>query len=94
MNMSPLNDLELDSVNGGFAEENRGLPTAGMNIVCPKCGSKQALSFHNNVLYEPKIGSVEYACKCGCRFVCYKGKVILRKKWDDLCVRKGIHYPF
>lgn len=94
MKMTSIDDFELDSVNGGFAEENRGLPTAGMNIVCPKCGSKQATSFQSNVLYEPKLGSVEYQCKCGCRFVCYKGKVILRKNWDELCERKGIEYPF
>jgi len=88
-------DLEaLDQVTGGFEEENVLLPTEGMEIICPVCKNKDKDSFAPSALYDPKIGSVEYRCKCGAKFVCYHGKVILRQDWDDLCRKKGMKYGF
>ena len=89
-----LNLNELDHVVGGFAEASEGLPTAGMEIVCPRCYNDNKNYFAQSALYDPQIGSVEYRCSCGCKFVCYEGQVILRDKWDALCDRKGIHYVF
>ena len=94
MTVDKLNVTELDGVVGGFREDNIQLPTEGMEIVCPKCNNKDGKSFAPSALYDPKIGSVEYRCKCGCKFVCYKGKVILRDDWDALCKLKGISYNF
>ena len=85
---------ELDNVQGGFSEANKGLPTKGMDIVCPECHSRSADSFSDNALYDDKIGSVEYQCKCGCRFICYGGQVIKRADWLKLCDAKGISYRF
>ncbi len=94
MAMSKLNDHEMDQVVGGFQEQNKGLPTNGMNIECPNCHSKEANSFAGSALYSPQIGSVEYHCKCGCQFVCYKDKVILKDDWLALCKNKGLAYEF
>lgn len=92
MEKMDLNDL--DRVNGGFEELNEKLPTEGMEIVCPNCHRKDKNAFAKSALYDPGIGSVEYRCGCGCSFVCYHGKVILRKDWDTLCAEKGIKYVF
>ena len=92
--MEKMNLQDLDKVNGGFEEQNGNLPTAGMEIVCPNCHKKDQNAFAKSVLFDPEIGSVEYRCSCGCRFVCFKGKVILRKDWDDLCAKHGIKYVF
>lgn len=85
---------DLDKIAGGFAEENRGLPTAGMNIKCPKCGASSPSSFSKSALYDPSIGSVEYRCKCGCSFVCMNGHVIPKQDFTALCHKKGINYKF
>lgn len=92
--MKKLNMNDLEKINGGFKEENKGLPTYGKEIVCPKCKSKLPASFVNGALYDPKIGSVEYTCHCGCSFVCYQDQVILKNDWLSLCKDKGISYVF
>lgn len=94
MKMDKLDFTELDNVTGGFAEENQGLPTSGMSIVCPACHTSDKDAFAGSVLYDPSIGSVEYHCRCGCKFVCYQGQVIQRQEWDALCKQKGIKYTF
>ena len=92
--MMAINEKELEQVSGGFSETNKGLPTQGMNIVCPKCHSSNAASFSQAALYDRNIGSVEYKCKCGCSFVCYQGQVLMKKDWLALCSAKGISYGF
>ena len=94
MALKILDMNQLDHVVGGFAEASEGLPTAGMEIACPSCNNSDKNYFSQSALYDPDIGSVEYRCSCGCKFVCYKGKVILREEWDALCKQKGINYKF
>lgn len=94
MSIMKLDDKALDSISGGFSEQNKGLPTAGMRIECPNCHSKRARSFAKGALYDPELKSVEYSCKCGCNFVCYGGSVILKKDWLALCDAKGLKYGF
>jgi DNA-directed RNA polymerase subunit M/transcription elongation factor TFIIS len=89
-----LDDKELDSINGGFSEQNKRLPTAGMRIVCPKCHSKRAAAFSKSALFDPELKSVEYRCKCGCSFVCFGGNVFLKDDWLSLCKSKGLKYSF
>jgi lysyl-tRNA synthetase class I len=94
MTYDKLDFNDLENVAGGFEERNIGLPTVGMEIVCPKCHKKDPDSFAASALYDPNLQSVEYRCSCGCKFVCSHGKVILREDWDALCKQKGINYPF
>jgi DNA-directed RNA polymerase subunit M/transcription elongation factor TFIIS len=94
MRIMKIEDKELDSINGGFSEQNKGLPTVGMSIECPRCHSKKAASFAKGALFDPEIKSVEYRCKCGCNFVCYGGNVLLKKDWLNLCKSKGLKYSF
>jgi len=94
MTLEYLKDADLGDVNGGFKEQNKILPTVGMNIVCPKCKTSDPSAFAGAALFDPNLDSVEYHCKCGCKFVCYKNQVILRKDFDDLCKANGIKYGF
>ena len=89
-----ISDDELDEVVGGFGEANSALNTAGMNIICPSCSSSSPNSFSKQVLHDPKTGSLEYRCKCGCRFVCYEGYVIPLDSWISRCAAEGYKYPF
>lgn len=90
----PLDLFELNNVTGGFAEANPGLPTAGKKIKCPKCHTTEKSKFSKSVFYDPKLGSVEYMCGCGCKFVCYHNKVYLHDEWKQICNSKGIKYGF
>ncbi len=94
MAMSKLSDQEMSQVVGGFQEKNKDLPTYGMEIQCPSCHETAASSFADNVLYNPAVGSVEYQCTCGCRFVCYGNQVFLKDDWQALCKSKGINDVF
>lgn len=92
--MKPLNEKELEKVTGGFQETNKSLPTRGLNIICPACHSTKAHSFSKSALYDDKLGTVEYQCKCGCSFVISHGKAIKKNDFLNLCKQKGIAYPF
>lgn len=92
--MQSIDFNELEAVNGGFNEANSDLPTSGLNIVCPKCHSRNASSFSPNALYDKKLGTVEYQCKCGCSFVVSHGKAIIKNDFLSLCDAKGINYSF
>ena len=92
--MNKLNKDDLAAVAGGFQEVNKDLPTKGLNIKCPKCGSSKGDSFLKGALYDDSIGSVQYQCRCGCAFVVYKSRVILKNDFIKLCKDKGISYPF
>lgn len=92
--MKELKFDALEQVTGGFQETNQGLPTNGLNIVCPACHSSKANSFSKSALYDSKLGTVEYQCKCGCSFVISHGKAIKKNDFLNLCKQKGIAYPF
>lgn len=89
-----LDKTELSEVSGGFSELNESLPTAGLDIKCPKCGTGTDESFSKSVLYDPDLGSVEYRCKCGCSFVCYQGRVHMKDDFIALCKANKINYRF
>ncbi len=91
-----LDDDDLEGVNGGFAETTKGYATAGYNVVCPSChaSDKDKLGAGKK---DPNTGSVEYDCKCGANFICYKPKggsmyVIMKDKWIAACNSKGYKY--
>ncbi len=77
INSNRLDDSELEKVSGGFREES-DLPTKGKNIICPKCQNDKKLL--KTAKYDPMLGSVQYECGCGVKFVCYKDNVIM---YDD-----------
>ncbi len=72
-----LNDNELEQVSGGWREE-ADLPTKGKDIICPKCTKGDNVK--KTALYDPKLNSVQYECKCGAKFVYYGDSVIM---YDD-----------
>ena len=92
--MKKLNENDLLAVTGGFQELNKALPTAGKDIICPKCGEKAGEQFAKSVLYDPSLGSVEYHCSCGCQFVCYNDEVSYKDEFVKLCGQNGIEYKF
>jgi len=92
--MGKLSMDDLEKATGGFNEQNKVLPTFGMNIVCPKCKSTYVDSFSSGALYDPKLKTVEYQCKCGCQFVCQNGQAYEKSDFLALCKKKGIHYAF
>ncbi|MBR0409393.1 MAG: hypothetical protein IJI25_00095 [Eubacterium sp.] len=92
--MEKLNMDDLDQVAGGFVEENIGISTGGMSIVCPNCQNADKGGFSVSVLYDPELESAEYKCKCGCSFVCYRGNVILKEDWIAECKKNNYVYPF
>lgn len=89
--MQKLNDDELNGVSGGVME-TADLPTKGKNIICPSCNKDNRLS--KKACYDPKLGSVEYSCGCGCKFVCYGNDVLLKKDFLDLCIKNKYDYLF
>ncbi len=89
-----LPDETLETVVGGFREDNKNLATYGMDIVCPMCHNSAANKFSDMVFQDPVMNSVEYRCKCGCSFVCYGGSVILKSDWIKKCKDKGYVYPY
>ena len=89
--MTRLNDDDLMNVAGGFTEQ-ADIPTKGMEIRCPIC--KKGNTIKPEARWDPKMGSVEYACNCGTIFVCYGKEVILKERWIEMCKSKGYIYPF
>ncbi|MCR4908330.1 MAG: hypothetical protein K5985_05810 [Lachnospiraceae bacterium] len=72
-----INDKELENVSGGVREE-ADIPTKGKSIVCPVCEHGDRIK--KKALYDPDLGSVQYECKCGAKFVYYGNSVIM---YDD-----------
>lgn len=89
-----MRDDELENISGGFEEKNKALDTYGMEIKCPSCGNTKKERFSPVAFKDPKTGSVEYRCNCGCAFVCYEKQVILKQDWIDKCKEKKYTYPF
>lgn len=90
-----LSDDELENISGGFCEGDKNLATYGYEVKCPKCGSdKQSVVGKGRV--DKGTGSVEYDCKCGYNFICYKTGgtmyVIPKNKWVSKCSEKGYAY--
>jgi len=87
-----LTDDELENINGGFKETNKDLYSYKYNIVCPKCNSSKAKDFYSAVKVDDVQKTVEYHCKCGCKFIFKDGYAVIKEDWVSLCGTKGYTY--
>ncbi len=91
--VNAISDDELENISGGFTEVTPNIATTGMNIKCPVCNAVAASEFDPHAWVDKKLGSVEYHCNKGHKFVCYDGFVIMKDAFINICKSKKYNYP-
>ena len=87
-----IDESKLESVSGGYMETQE-VASKGKNIVCPRCNSDARL-LKNITLSDDYLDTVEYHCGCGCKFVYYGGKFLLKEDFISICDEKGFNYRY
>ena len=88
-----IDESKLESVSGGYMETQEGA-SKGKDIVCPRCNASEKDSFCPKPFQDDSLQSVEYHCKCGCKFVYYGGMFLLKEDFISMCDEKGINYLY
>lgn len=88
-----IDESKLESVSGGY-KETQEVASKGKNIVCPRCNASKKISFYPKPFYDDSLQSVEYHCRCGCKFVYCLDNFILKEDFISMCDKKGINYRY